>query len=36
MTTNKSYGTGFDQALRRTDRASFKRWYDATSRVVAR
>lgn len=33
MATHKTYGTGFDRALGRPDRARFKHWYDATSRV---
>jgi hypothetical protein len=36
MTTKKSYGAGFDKAVGQTDRARFKRWYDATSRVAGR
>lgn len=36
MTMNRTYGTGFDRALSRTDRAHFKRWYDARSRVAGR
>jgi hypothetical protein len=34
VTSKKTYGNGFDTALGRTDRARFKRWYDATSRVT--
>lgn len=34
MNKQATYGTGFDTTLGHTDRARFKRWYDATSRVA--
>jgi hypothetical protein len=34
MTMKKTFGTGFDAAAGATDRARYKRWYDATSRVA--
>lgn len=32
----RTYGSGFDRTVGRTDSARFKRWYDATSRVTGR